>query len=78
MLRDILSKPTSADEWALALRNVGRADNDAAYLRSKTEELITNPGWQANPSIGYLNAFDVLGGLPDLGLGRRRGSPRRD
>lgn len=58
--RDILSKPTSADEWALALRNVGRVDSDAAYLRSKTEELITNPGWQANPSIGYLNAFDVL------------------
>jgi hypothetical protein len=58
--RDILSKPTSADEWALALRNVGRVDNDAAYLRSKTEELISNPAWQANPSIGYLNAFDVL------------------
>jgi hypothetical protein len=58
--REILSKPTSADEWALALRNVGRVDNDTAYLRSKTEELITNPGWQANPSIGYLNAFDVL------------------
>jgi hypothetical protein len=58
--REILAKPTSADEWALALRNVGRAENDAAYLRAKTEELITHPAWQANPSIGYLNAFDVL------------------
>lgn len=58
--REILSKPTSADEWALALRNVGRVDNDPNYLRSKTEELITNAAWQANPSIGYLNAFDVL------------------
>jgi hypothetical protein len=58
--REILAKPTSADEWALALRNVGRADNDAAFLRLKTEELITHPGWQADPSIGYLNAFDVL------------------
>jgi hypothetical protein len=58
--REILAKPTSADEWALALRNVGRAENDAAFLRAKTEELINNPAWQANPSIGYLNAFDVL------------------
>ena len=30
------------------------------YLRAKTEELITNPEWQQNPSVGYLNAFDVL------------------
>jgi len=58
--RKILGEPTSADEWALALRNVARAEIDPAFLRSKTEELITNPGWQANPSIGYLNAFDVL------------------
>jgi len=58
--REILARPTTADEWALALRNVGRVENDAAFLRAKTEELITNPGWQADPSIGYLNAFDVL------------------
>ncbi|HEY1122533.1 MAG TPA: hypothetical protein VGE67_13065, partial [Haloferula sp.] len=58
--REILAKPTTADEWALALRNVGSVENDPAFLRSKTEELITNSGWQANPSIGYLNAFDVL------------------
>ncbi|MCW1922147.1 hypothetical protein OKA05_06260 [Luteolibacter arcticus] len=58
--REILAKPTSADEWALALRNVARADPDTGFLRSKTEELIANPAWQANPSIGYLNAFDVL------------------
>jgi hypothetical protein len=58
--RDILSKPTTADEWALALRNVARSGNDAAYLRAKTEQLILHPAWQADPSIGYLNAFDVL------------------
>ena len=61
--RGILSKPTTADEWALALRNVGLADQSAetnTTLREKTEALINNPGWQANPSIGYLNAFDVL------------------
>jgi hypothetical protein len=60
--REVLEKPTTADEWALALRNVARGDAtaDPDFLRAKTEELIANPAWQANPSIGYLNAFDVL------------------
>ena len=61
--RSLLETPTSADEWALALRNVARAGDlaeDAEFLRVKTEELITNPEWQEDPSIGYLNAFDVL------------------
>ena len=61
--RGILQAPTTADEWALALRNVGKAETTAeanAYLRERTEALIANPSWQANPSVGYLNAFDVL------------------
>lgn len=60
--REILSKPSAADEWALALRNVakGEAKQDRDFLLAKTTELINNPGWQAEPSIGYLNAFDVL------------------
>jgi hypothetical protein len=61
--REILAKPTTADEWALALRNVGRVEDSEVsrdFLRGKTEELIRNPAWQAGPSIGYLNAFDVL------------------
>ncbi len=61
--REILASPTTADEWALALRNVARGEpgaGTAGFLRSKTEELITRPEWQAEPSIGYLNAFDVL------------------
>lgn len=60
--REILGEPTNADEWALALRNVAKGEEkqDRAFLLGKTEELISNPGWQAEPSIGYLNAFDVL------------------
>jgi hypothetical protein len=61
--REVLARPTSADEWALALRNVARGGEPGAddeFLRRKTEELIGNPAWQAAPSIGYLNAFDVL------------------
>ncbi|QJE97251.1 hypothetical protein [Luteolibacter luteus] len=60
--REILSKPTNADEWALALRNVAKGEEreDRAFLLGKTQELIGNPAWQQKPSIGYLNAFDVL------------------
>ncbi len=61
--REILAKPTTADEWALALRNIGLTDQSPqtnTTLREKTEALITNPAWQANPSVGYLNSFDVL------------------
>lgn len=63
MSRDLLATPTTADEWALALRNVGRVETGAdanAYLRERTEALILHAAWQADPSIGYLNAFDVL------------------
>ncbi len=60
--REILAKPTTADEWALALRNVAKGEpkEDRDFLLAKTRELIANPAWQADPSIGYLNAFDVL------------------
>lgn len=61
--REILTVPTTADEWSLALRNVGLGDPASethAYLIERTEALIANPAWQADPSIGYLNSFDVL------------------
>lgn len=59
--RGILAESTTADEWALALRNVARGEADNLdFLRTKTEELIANPQWQAKPSVGYLNSFDVL------------------
>ncbi len=61
--REILAKPGSADEWALALRNLGRVETSAdsrELLIERTKELINNPEWQADPSIGYLNAFDTL------------------
>lgn len=61
--RKILAEPTHPDEWALALRNVAKGEDTAetkSYLVSKTLELINAPEWQAEPSIGFLNAFDVL------------------
>ena len=61
--REILATSTTADEWALALRNVARGEGKEAnqdFLRTKAEDLIANPKWREKPSVGYLNAFDVL------------------
>jgi len=58
----ILAAPTAPDEWALALRNYAWANpGDAGrdFLRGKTTTLLRHEEWQRNPSIGYLEAFDV-------------------
>ncbi len=61
--KEILSIPTSPDEWAVSLRNVAWADDspgNLAYLRAKAREMITHRAWQQNPSSGFLEAFDVI------------------
>jgi hypothetical protein len=61
--REMLETSKDADEWAVSLRNYSRTGMDSSsreYLRAKTEELIRNPAWRANPSIGYFQSFDVL------------------
>lgn len=56
----------SADEYALHLRNYAwgapleEVAEVRAYLTQKTIELIQEPRWQALPSEGYQEAFDVL------------------
>lgn len=63
MATQILATPTDADEWAVSLRNYARAypaDDQHAFLRTKTEELIRNPAWRVNPSVGFFESFDVL------------------
>ena len=73
--KTVLASADSADEWAVALRNLALGDNSAdgrALLAQKINELLQNKTWQQNPSAGYLEAFDVtvyLGGtnfLPTL------------
>ena len=59
----ILATPTHADEWAVSLRNYARASSDSEsreFLQAKTEELIRNQVWRENPSVGFLEAFDIL------------------
>ena len=51
----------SADEWALALRNVAWADPDGsrALLADKTREMLAYGPWRATPSGGFMEAFDA-------------------
>jgi hypothetical protein len=64
----ILSTMDSADEWAVALRNLAwgdTSDQGRALLEQKTSEMLQYEPWQQNPSVGFLEAFDVavyLGG----------------
>lgn len=61
--QQILATSTDADEWAVSLRNYARTSTDSQsrdFLRTKTEDLIQNPAWRANPSIGFFQSFDVL------------------
>lgn len=69
--REILSVPTSADEWAVSLRNVAWADDSAdtmEFLRRKAAEMISNTAWRKNPSAGFLEAFDVIVHARGFGL----------
>ncbi len=64
--RALLEKKTSADEWALALRNIAWATpGDRVFLAAKTHELIRHQPWRQQPSGGYREAFDVAVFLRD-------------
>jgi hypothetical protein len=64
----ILAGKDSPDEWAVALRNLARGDDSDSgrqLLAQKTSEMLQYEPWQKNPSVGFLEAFDVavyLGG----------------
>ncbi|HEY1662173.1 MAG TPA: hypothetical protein VGI03_07125 [Verrucomicrobiae bacterium] len=64
----ILDSKDSPDEWAVALRNLAWGDTSTdgrALLEQKTEEMLQYQPWEQNPSVGFLEAFDVavyLGG----------------
>ena len=71
----VLASKESSEEWAVALRNYARVNSNEAgraFLQGKMREMLHYEPWQQNPSIGFLEAFDVavyLGGnalVPDL------------
>jgi hypothetical protein len=61
--KTILSHPSSADEWAVSLRDyalVRTSPEDVAFIQARVRELISNPAWQTKPSAGFLEAFDTI------------------
>ena len=61
LAREILEKKDSADEWAIALRNVAWHEPAAtAYLAAKAREMLAFAPWRAAPTSGMLEAFDVI------------------
>jgi hypothetical protein len=61
--KGILQRKDSADEWAVALALYARAnstDDALSFLRQKAEEMANYQPWQVNPSVGFLEAFDVF------------------
>ncbi len=59
--RSLLTRKTSADEWAVALRNVAwRSPDDRAFLASKMREMLAYQPWSQRPGAGFLEAFDVI------------------
>jgi hypothetical protein len=66
---------TSPDEWAVCLRNYAKESTtleSRAFLEGRLKTMLQYEPWQANPSAGFLEAYDVavyLGGtnlLPTL------------
>ena len=61
LARATLEKKDSADEWAIALRNVAWHEPAAtAYLAAKAREMLAFAPWRAAPTSGMLEAFDVI------------------
>lgn len=61
--RRVLQIPTTADEWALAMRNLGSGSPgaaDIALLKAKSAEMLRNGAWSKEASAGYLESFDVI------------------
>ena len=59
----ILGTMNSPDEWAISLRAYGLANptpEGRAFLHLKLSEMIGNEAWRNDPSVGFLEAFDVI------------------
>ena len=65
MAEKILAQPTHADEWAVSFRNYARvhpsdSPQHREFLRSKFEEMLDIDDWREEPTVGFLESFDVL------------------
>lgn len=79
--REILAEKISADEWALALRNIAWTEpRPEPFLADKMREMLRYEPWRTAPSAGMLEALDVIvftkdaTFLPDLAEARTAGN----
>lgn len=69
LARSLMETKTTADEWALALRNAAwAAPDDHAYLAARTREMLAYDPWRNNPSAGFREAFDTIVYTKDAGF----------
>ncbi|MGB8168297.1 MAG: hypothetical protein WCF18_12440 [Chthoniobacteraceae bacterium] len=67
--REILAEKSSADEWALALRNIAWTQPRAqVFLADKVREMLRYEPWRTAPSAGMLEALDVVVFTKDASL----------
>lgn len=60
--RELLRVTDSSDEYALAMRNVAWADPDGRFseeLRGAFRTMLGRADWAADPTTGFLEAFDL-------------------
>lgn len=59
--RTLLDRKTSADEWAIALRNIAwSTPSERSFLAGKVREMLTYQPWRQQPTAGFLEAFDLV------------------
>ena len=59
--RALMDRKTSADEWAIAMRNVGwSTPGERTYLAGKMREMLRYVSWRRQPTGGFLEAFDII------------------
>lgn len=70
--RDWLPKTTDPDEWAALLRAAAfliptgdRSDESHPFLVEQVRRRLQDPAWLADPSAGFLEAFDAASHLAD-------------
>jgi len=62
--KKVLNTANSPDEWAVALRNYARELKESSekdvFLKTKLEALLTHAAWSEAPTLGYLQAYDLV------------------
>lgn len=60
--RAVLGQPLTADEFAIALRNLAWLNPDGQFdeeIRQHFTAMLDQQDWLSNPAAGYLEAFDI-------------------